>query len=59
MKPIQRRRCINYKQREAPVLFKMEEKMCDEMGLTISELHKQAVRKWFNERQNAKVLELV
>ncbi len=42
------RRCINYKRREAPVFAKMEERLCDEFGYTISELHKVSIREKFN-----------
>ena len=55
MKPVPQRRCINYKKVEAPVYYKMETKLCEELGITYSELHKQSVRRLFNARQ----LELV
>ncbi len=55
MKPIPQRRCINYKKIEAPVFYKMETQLCEEPGITYSELHKQSVRRLFNARQ----LELV
>ena len=57
--PIPQRRCINYKKVEAPVYYKMETKLCEELGITYSELHKQSVRRLFNSRQNALQLELI
>jgi len=54
-----RRRCINYKQVEAPIFYKMEKKMCEDMGLTISALHKTALKRLWNARQNKYELELV
>ena len=53
------RRCINYKKIEAPVFNKMESKLCEEMGLTISDLHKIAIKRLWNARQNKYELELV
>ena len=55
-KPIPQTRCINYKKVEAPFFFKVEKKLCEDMGLTVSELHKTAIRKLYNDRQ---VLEMV
>ena len=59
MKPVPQKRCINYKKVEAPVYYKMETKLCEELGITYSELHKQSVRRMFNARQSAQQLELV
>tara|TARA_B100000131_G_scaffold67649_1_gene63947 strand:+ start:623 stop:823 length:201 start_codon:yes stop_codon:yes gene_type:complete len=42
------RRCINYKRREAKVFAQMEERLCDEFGYTISELHKVSIKEKFN-----------
>ena len=42
------RRCINYKRREAKVFAQIEERLCDEFGYTISELHKVYIREKFN-----------
>ena len=42
------RRCINYKRREAKVFAQIEERLCDEFGYTISELHKVSIREKFN-----------
>ena len=58
-RPIPTQRCINYKKVEAPVYYKMETKLCEELGITYSELHKQSVRRLFNARQSAQQLELV
>ena len=55
MKPIPRRRCINYKKRVAPVVVDMEEKLCDELGLTISEVHILGIKTLFNQRQDRQV----
>ena len=55
VKAIPQRRCINYKKIEKTVFYKMETQLCEELGITYSELHKQAVRRLFNARQ----LELV
>ena len=59
LKAAPKRRCINYKSIEAPVFNKMENKLCEEMGITISELHKTAIRRLWNARQNKYELELV
>ena len=53
------RRCINYKRIEAPVFNKMENKLCEEMGITVSELHKTAIRRLWNSRQNKFELEMM
>ena len=58
VKPIQRRRCINYKKRVAPVITRMEEKLCDEMGLTISEVHIEGIGRMGNTRQTFEQLQL-
>ncbi len=55
MKPIPRRRCINYKKRVAPVVVDMEDKLCDELGLTISEVHILGIKTLFNQRQDRQV----
>ena len=55
MKPIPRRRCINYKKRVAPVVVEMEDKLCDELGLTISEVHILGIKTLFNQRQDRQV----
>ena len=58
-KPFVTRRCLNYKKRAAPVITKIEEPLCDEMGLTISELHILSLKRLWNARQNKELLELV
>ena len=45
------RRCINYKAKEKEVFWKIEKQMCNDMGLTISELHKTAIRHLWNTQQ--------
>ena len=47
-------RCINYAKNERTIFYKIEETMCKEMGLKISELHKEAIRRMWNARQNQK-----
>ena len=47
-KPIQRQRCINYKEVEAPFFTKIEDRMCLEYGMSISQLHKEAIRQMWN-----------
>ena len=42
---------MSYKQREAPIYLPMENKLCEEMGLTRSDLHKTAIRFLNNSRQ--------
>ena len=59
LKAAPKRRCINYKSIERPVFNKMESILCEEMGITISELHKTAIRRLWNARQNKYELELV
>ena len=51
MKPIPRRRCINYKKRVAPIVVEMEDRLCDELGLSISEVHILGIKTLFNQRQ--------
>ena len=53
---IPRQRCINYKKIEAPYFNKIENKLCSDLGLTVSELHKTAIRKLYTDRE---VLEMV
>ena len=53
---IPRQRCINYKKSEAPFYHKIENKLCLDLGLSISELHKKAIRKLYADRE---VLEIV
>ena len=55
MKTIPRGRCINYKKRVAPVVVDMEDKLCDELGLTISEVHILGIKTLFNQRQDRQV----
>lgn len=50
------RRCINYARRERPIFFKMEETLCEEMGLNISALHKEGIKRMWNARQNHQTL---
>ena len=53
---IPRQRFINYKKAEAPFYHKIENKLCLDLGLSISELHKKAIRKLYADRE---VLEMV
>ena len=53
---IPRQRCINYKKNEASFYNKIENKLCLDLGLSISDLHKKAIRKLYADRE---VLELV
>lgn len=55
-RPIPRQRCINYKKNEAPFYHKIENKLCMDLGLSISDLHKKAIRKLYADRE---VLEMV
>ena len=51
VQPLTRRRCINYKKKVAPVITRMEEKLCDEIGIRISELHIEDIRTTWNRFQ--------
>ena len=42
---------MSYKQREAPIYIPMEQKLCEEMALTRSDVHKTAIRFLYNSRQ--------
>ena len=55
-RPIPTQRCINYKKIEAPFFNKIENKLCSDLGLTVSELHKTAIRKLYTDRE---LLEMV
>ena len=55
-KPLPRQRCINYKEIERPYFYNIETKLCSDLGLTVSELHKTAIRKLYTDRE---VLEMV
>ena len=48
------RRCINYAKNERPIFQKIEETLCKEMGLNISALHKEGIKRMWNARQNHK-----
>ena len=50
-KPIPQTRCICYKKNEAPFFHKVEKKLCSDLGLSISDLHKIAIRKLYQDRQ--------
>ena len=52
MKPTPRRRNITYKKRVAPIITEMEDKLCDEYGLNISEVHVLGIKTLFNQRQD-------
>ena len=55
LKPLPNQRHITYKRREVPVYIQIEEKLMDEMGLTISDLHKEGVKALWNSRQRDKL----
>ena len=57
--PIPQRRCVNYRKVEAPVYRKMESELCENYGLTYSELVKQCVRKEYNSTKNIHQLSLI
>ena len=50
------RRCINYARNERPIFQKIEETLSEEMGLNISALHKEGIKRMWNARQNRKTL---
>ena len=50
-RPIPTQRCINYKKSEAPFFNKIENKLCLDFGLSISDLHKKAIRKLYVDRE--------
>lgn len=62
-KPYPRQRCINYKQREAPYFQKIEERLCEEFGYSISQLHKESIREkfnnWMGQQVKQKELEMI
>ena len=55
LKPLPNQRHITYKRREVPVYIPIEEKLMNEMGLTISDLHKEGVKALWNSRQRDKL----
>ena len=43
---------MTYTKREAPILVPIEHKLCSELGLDRSELHKTAIKGFWNRRLN-------
>ena len=56
--PVSNQFHITYKKREVPILIPIEQQLCKEMGLTRSDLHKNAIKRLWNSRQE-KQLQLV
>ena len=56
--PVSNQFHITYKKREVPILIPIERQLCKEMGLTRSDLHKNAIKRLWNSRQE-KQLKLV
>ena len=50
LQPIPRQRCINYKRIEAPFFHKIETKLQQDLGMGVSDVHKTALRKLYNDR---------
>jgi len=44
---------MTYTKREAPILVPIERKLCSELGLDRSELHKTAIKEFWNRRQQS------
>ena len=44
---------MTYTKREAPILVPIEHKLCSELGLDRSELHKTAIKGFWNRRQQS------
>jgi len=44
---------MTYNRFEAPVLVPIEHKLCRELGLDRSELHKVAIKEFYNRRQQS------
>ena len=44
---------MTYTKREAPILVPIEHKLCSELGLDRSELHKTAIKEFWNRRQQS------
>ena len=44
---------MTYAKREAPILVPIEHKLCAEMGLGRSELHKTAIKEFWSRRQQS------
>ena len=44
---------ITYSRHEAPILVPIEHQLCTELGLDRSELHKRAVKEFYNRRQQS------
>ena len=44
---------MTYSKREAPILVPIEHSLCAELGLDRSELHKRAVKEFYNRRQQS------
>ena len=49
--PVSNQFHITYKKREVPILIPIERQLCKEMGLTRSDLHKNAIKRLWNSRQ--------
>ena len=54
--PIKQQKHVCYKKKEVKIYKEMEDKLCDELGLTYSDLHKKGARHLWNERQSQKSL---
>ena len=52
-KPNSQRFNMTYTKREAPILVPIEHKLCSELGLDRSELHKTAIKEFWNRRQQS------
>ena len=52
-KPNIQRFNMTYTKREAPILVPIEYKLCSELGLDRSELHKTAIKEFWNRRQQS------
>ena len=52
-KPNSQRFNMTYTKREAPILVPIEHKLFSELGLDRSELHKTAIKEFWNRRQQS------
>jgi len=53
MKPISQKFMCTYKENEAPLLVPIEYRLMKELGLTRCDLHKTAIKEFYNRRQQS------
>ena len=47
--------CCHYRRKEVGLLLPIEHQLMDETGKSRSEIHKEAIKHWYNSRQQQKL----